>query len=456
MRLSLIEKSPPAAAGGVFSLIFCSTSFFLNIINLPVIILSATITVLLLISVFKKSRNRKSAFSLPHIFISAGFGFCALFTAVGSGILIDRSSYTGIPSHKVHAAQVYLKSEPRRISMGRWVAEGFLMLTEDDNVISRAKGRITIFGKGEYPGLASGRIIKLYGTIRIEPEGEARSPYIFSCNTYDPGEWKSKYHQKRFQINSELMLRLSSLSPDTSSFLSALLMGRKTDFGSPLMYLFRKSGCIHILALSGFHVGLIAFALKKILKPFIGFIASSLLSAAGALAFLFLTGMRPSLFRAVLMYLLWTYDSIRSFKISPLSYLSAAFLIQVLLFPLSIYSLSFRLSYAALAGLILSGTAYARLLSRYIPMKIASVFGAGLGAQFITLPLIISSFGIWYPIGILAAPILAALTAAAMALGSLSLVFISSSPGDIVVSRVMDKLIWIITRVSEPFSRVPS
>jgi competence protein ComEC len=141
--------------------------------------------------------------------------------------------------------------------------------------------------------------------------------------------------------------------------------------------------------------------------------------------------------------------------VSPLKYLSAVFLLQSLLFPLSVYSLSFRLSYTALWGLLVSGSAYRRIFHRYLPMKLSAVLGAGLGAQLTTLPLITASFGIWYPAGIAAAPVLTVLSSVLMALGSLRLLFPLFSSTGSVLSGLMDRLVNLINGTAGLSAMIP-
>gem|GEM_PF-699431 len=417
--------------------------------SLPILLFSFTVTVLLLGALwFSHWKKNRSVALFSGILLSAGFGFFAVFTAVSTTGLILRTSFSGMKPSMVQAARVRLITDPRAVSKGGWVAEGRLEYLRGESLETPGRGRVVIFGRKDSSGLAEGRIAELQGVLKSRDLRSGGAVFTFSCRDFVPVGWRSEFHRLRYEISSGMYHRLTGLLPETASFLAALLLGWKTDSASSLAELFRLSGCIHILALSGFHVGLIAFVLKKMLKPFIGITAASLLSAFGALGFLLLTGIRPSLFRAVLMYLLWTRDSILGYKIDSLNYLSAAFILQVLIFPLSVYSLSFQLSYTALTGLILSGRAYSRFFSRYIPKKAASVFGAGLGAQFITLPLIVHSFGIWYPVGILAAPLLSLLTAWAMVLGSLSLAF--------PLKGVIEGFVGIIENTAGLFAAAPS
>ncbi len=460
MRRSIIEMTPPAAAGGVFSLVICSNYNIIGNMRLSSLILSGSASLLftaasILIILYSNTRLR-----ITFILLIFSAGFFGLLTAQGGASFRGAMSYTGLPITSVQSINILLDSDPKSLPRGGWVADATLISVECESIESDARGKVVIFGRDNFDELGEGRYVHLNGLLEKSESGDTgarfdTSSYIFLSDDCESGEWKRPFYRLRHRITAELERRLFSGSYDSGTFLSALLLGRKTDPGSPLIRYFRKSGCIHILALSGFHVGLIALALQGILKPITGFTVSFLLSAVGAIAFLVFIGIRPSLFRAVLMYVLYTRDSLRGYKTSLFNYLSAAFILQALIFPLTVYSLSFRLSYAALAGLSFGGTAFTRIISRYLPLKMSAVLGAGLGAQLTTLPLTTAVFGLWYPIGIAASPLLTILSAGAMALGSIRLIFSTGSRFGLLLSHILDILVTVISRTAEIFGSVP-
>ncbi len=461
MRRSIIEMTPPAAAGGVIALVICSNFEIIGNMKLPSLILSGSAAFLFAAASIFIIVHANIRLRIPVIVLTSAAGFFGLLTAQGGASFRGAMYYTGIPLTSVRSINILLDSDPKGLARGGWVADATLLSTECESIVSDARGEVVIFGRGDFDRLGEGRYVHLNGLLEISEKGDTgarfdTSSYIFLSDEDEPGEWKRPFYRFRHRITAELERRLFSGSYDSGTFLSALLLGRKTDPGSPLIRYFRKSGCLHILALSGFHVGLIALALQGMLKPITGFTVSSLLSAIGAIAFLVFVGIRPSLFRAVLMYVLYTRDSLRGYKISLFSYLSAAFILQALIFPLSVYSLSFRLSYAALAGLSFGGTAFTRILSRYLPLKMSAVLGAGLGAQLTTLPLTTAAFGIWYPIGIAASPLLTILSAGAMALGSIRLIFSTGSRFGLFLSQILDILVTVTSRTAEIFGSIPA
>jgi len=458
MRLTVVERTTPAAVGAVLSVfVYYKIGVSENLL-FPILIFSLPIAFLLLIAsawqLFRKTFDRRLLLSI----LLFGTGFSAALAAQSGGALLEGSAFIGIPASTVQSVDVLLTSDPHQLSGGRWVARGRLKGSHRPEVSCLSRGRITIFGKGEYNRLGIGINAEFDGSLVSgvnEGTGGRVSEYIFFCDEYNCREWKNRIYEKRHNRVGALEHKLYSGSYNSGVLLSALLLGRRSDTESLLIRNFRQSGCMHILALSGLHVGLLAFALRALLKPVTGFIAASLISAGAAVVFLFFVGLRPSLFRAVVMYLLYTRDSIRAYRVSPLKYLSAVFLVQSLLFPLSVYSLSFKLSYAALCGLLISGRGYTHLLHRYLPQKVSAALGAGLGAQFFTLPLIIVSFGIWYPVGIIAAPVLTFFSSLLMVLGSLRLFLPFDSAIGVMVSGIADQLVNLISATAGYSARLP-
>lgn len=436
-----MESTPPAAAGGVLFLCLNSVLDLSDRINfvLPLSLLSTGI----ILAILGLARNRQRLASLLFLFIS---GFCAAFGSAAAADFLDDLASPGLQLDTIKSVTLQLTSDTRLLGKGRWAVDGRLKSTSSEQSSAGASGRVLIFGSGDTDSLASGRIVSFNGRLRMSGTQGYDAPFVLSADDFITLGWTSRWKAQRYRVFRILETRLASAEPDAASFSTALLLGRNTDRGSPIMTRFREAGCLHLLALSGFHVGLIALAIRFLLKPLVGFTASTIISAIGAVLFLMLTGMRPSLLRAVLMYLLWSRDTLKGRKVSPIAYLSCAFLLQATLMPLSTHSLSFKLSYMAIGGLLTVGKAYTGILRRILPGGAAAALGAGLGAQFVTLPLVVSTFGLWRPIGIAAAPLLTLMTTAAMALGSLSILYKDLTMG-------LNFLVNLIELASSPFSR---
>jgi competence protein ComEC len=109
----------------------------------------------------------------------------------------------------------------------------------------------------------------------------------------------------------------------------------------------------------------------------------------------------PSLNRAAIMYLLGMVVLLGFLPNNPLSILGMAFLLQIIAQPVSGISLSFILSYLALAGiLVLSGPVY-NLLRGKLPDFLAQSFAASIAAFLATAGVSAAFFGVIKPFGVI-------------------------------------------------------
>lgn len=143
--------------------------------------------------------------------------------------------------------------------------------------------------------------------------------------------------------------------PETGALIKALLTGNRSSLPAELSEAFRRSGASHILALSGMHLGIIYGILAKALSPAgnerrIKILRSVTIVAACGL-YTLATGAGESMTRAFLFILLNETSGLLNRRTSLRNILAAALVIQLATDPLSIRSVSFQLSYAAMAGI---------------------------------------------------------------------------------------------------------
>ena len=208
-------------------------------------------------------------------------------------------------------------------------------------------------------------------------------------------------------------LRASGLEGDELATVGALTLGYKEELSKKLRQHFQVSGAAHVLAVSGLHTGILygvivwLLTLGGRLRPMhenrIGRWALSLVAIAAMWGYAWLTGMTPSVVRAVVMVTIFEVGRMsyqRAFSLNTLA--ATAFLILVAR-PTDLWSVSFQLSFAATAAIVLivNKTIYRDIeLSRFrntILGRIGSFFGGiivvSIAAQIGTLPITIHYFG---------------------------------------------------------------
>jgi competence protein ComEC len=147
------------------------------------------------------------------------------------------------------------------------------------------------------------------------------------------------------------------------ALISAITLGERDALDSDLRQSFAAAGAAHVLAVSGLHTGIIYIVVVSLLTCF-GLwrplyeqrIRRALLSSciiAVMWAYAFITGLSPSVMRAALMLTIIQVGWICRRQSISLNTLAAAACICLWIDPLSLFSVSFQLSFAAVAGILL-------------------------------------------------------------------------------------------------------
>jgi competence protein ComEC len=224
--------------------------------------------------------------------------------------------------------------------------------------------------------------------------------------------FSSRIWEIRARLRTELNRALDRAGYPASALLQALLIGSREDVPQRLYEGFRRTGSLHILALSGLHVtviyGLIAGVLGFIRRPGLKFLLATLV----LLFYQFLAGFFPSLLRATVMILVGGGALLLDRDAEPLNLLSISGIAIVCIDPFQAFSLSFQLSFLALAGILALGPIVRRPLEGRLPRFVLAMLAMSVGAQIATLPLVAATFGSYYPSGLVASLILVPLTTA--------------------------------------------
>jgi competence protein ComEC len=148
------------------------------------------------------------------------------------------------------------------------------------------------------------------------------------------------------------------------------------------------------------HLAIVSSVIAFLLKKPLGLQAGAVLGALFIVLYVYLVGAQPSLERAAIMYLLGALAVLGSLPRKPLTLLSLAFVIQLVLRPASGDSLSFILSYLALAGILVLGELIHDLLRGILPAFLSQSVSASVGAFIATSAVMAGFFGVLQPVGI--------------------------------------------------------
>ncbi len=247
------------------------------------------------------------------------------------------------------------------------------------------------------------------------------------------------------------------LPPPQDSFATALLTGNRDFIPRELMDLFRRSGTMHILAVSGLHVGFLSlfvlFFLRLIRVPKI---YAYVLVGLFIVFFMIFIGERPSVRRASFMALCgivcFLFDRDRNY----LNILALSFIVLWLINPLSLINPGFLLSFCATFGILFLTPSIFRWLKNFMPGFLAGSIAVTLSVQLFILPVMISYFGTFSYVNVIANLPIVPLTGVSLALGVFTLVLYPLFlPLAVLTAEANTAVIATITRLAALFSYVP-
>ena len=211
---------------------------------------------------------------------------------------------------------------------------------------------------------------------------------------------------------------LTWFSPDVAGLLLGLTTGDKSGLPGSWKTAFQSAGLSHLLAVSGYHVGLVGF-LPLLLARHRR--QSWRVMSAGGLAmiwgFVWLCGFPLSAVRSGCMATIWLLGAVSRCPVSGLHAWAVAGWAMLCTTPVGTGSMGAQLSFLAVLGIFVGLSAWARISSplRPWPQRILGLCTVPVTAQITTSPLTLVNFGIFptafLPFNLVAGPLMTLLGA---------------------------------------------
>ena len=161
------------------------------------------------------------------------------------------------------------------------------------------------------------------------------------------------YNIRNF-INKKL--KAYHFKPDELAIINALLLGQRQDISEEVYTSYTNAGAIHILAVSGLHVGIILIILTFILKPLERFkhgkFIKTFLLVSILWSFALIAGLSASVTRAVTMFSIVTIALNLKRPTNIYSTLAISMFVILLFKPLFLFDVGFQLSYLAVFAIV--------------------------------------------------------------------------------------------------------
>lgn len=254
---------------------------------------------------------------------------------------------------------------------------------------------------------------KIIGYGKIAAFEDPKNPQQFNYKAYmasqqmthkidaDSSQFKIE-NQAKFnlaQIGESIRVKIQnsleahSFSDDQMDIIQALLLGQKQNVDPETYAQFSKAGVVHILAVSGLHVGIILLILRSLTQVLLrvrhGKYFREFLVLLGIWGFAILAGMTPSVMRAAVMFSFLSIGLQYKRKTSAVNTLALSAVLLLCINPFLIQQVGFQLSYLAVLSIIsLQPRLYTLYQPKYIiDKRLWDIVTVTLTAQLGVLPL---------------------------------------------------------------------
>lgn len=276
---------------------------------------------------------------------------------------------------------------------------------------------------------------------------------------------KSENWLKKFILNTREkvlnILRKNIKGEKELGLAEALLIGYKDDLDQNLVQSYTNTGVVHIIAISGLHLGLIYWLLVQLLKPLKRRRTfkwlSPVLIITGLWLFSLLAGAQPSVLRSALMFTCIVLGEGFGRKTSIFNTMALSAFILLCINPYTLWDVGFQLSYAAVASIII----FMRPVYNWFYVKnkildfIWKLNAVTIAAQVLTIPISIYHFH-QFPTLFLFTNFLAVPLSSFMLIGEIFLCAVSFIPIlSILFGKVLSALIWFMNTYIERIESIP-
>ncbi len=249
----------------------------------------------------------------------------------------------------------------------------------------------------------------------IEEFDEPKNPNEFSFKLYQsfhniyhrtflkPGDWKLINQQEgNLFMSAVYAMREYFLSLITKyvrgkndfAVASAIMLGYNDYMNGDVTRAYASSGALHVLSVSGLHVGIMFFMLNMLLKWMDKMgrryqIAKSVIVILLIWLYACLTGLSPSVLRSAAMFSLIQVGIVLTQNVNIYNVIFGSALVLILFNPFIVTEVGFRLSYLAVIGIIYLQPKFYSILTfkNWFLDKAWMIIAVSLAAQIATCPL---------------------------------------------------------------------
>lgn len=337
--------------------------------------------------------------------------FLFLFLGIGNTIiknpLHNESHYTHLNNKKTHT---YLFSIQEQLKPSKYHTKYIVQLHKSDSTHITGKALLSIEIDSTQKKLTIGHWYYTRTILKDLPN--IKNPYQFDYGTYlkrkdiygqfligsneflkgDQVTETSKTLALRFRESVISTLKNQPFTQKQLAIIQALVLGQRQDIDANLSNQYANAGMMHILAVSGLHVGILLLILRSIT----GIISNrkfrwvrSGICITLLWCFAFVTGLSPSVLRAVTMFSFLELGNCLGGKRSVNDALLFSAFILLSIDPMLLYQVGFQLSYLAVIAILwIQPWLYSFYRPNYyLTTKLWGIITVSIAAQIGVLPL---------------------------------------------------------------------
>lgn len=264
------------------------------------------------------------------------------------------------------------------------------------------------------------------------------------------------------QVNLEKAYKDIGIVGDELAVLKALIIGDRSSVNPELKSKFSESGAMHVLAVSGLHIGIVFLILNQALK-FLGqqkvqSWLKAIIILIGIWGFALISGLSPSAQRASWMFSFIVLSKALNRNTNVINTIAASALLLFLINPKILFEVGFQLSYSAVLGIvIIHPKLYSLFKTRNVWLnKIISLSLVSFTAQLATLPLTLYYFhqfpNLFLLTNLFVIPLVFAVVIGAFIVSMLWLIF----EHDFYLGTLLDLMIGLLNYLVESISTIPN
>lgn len=424
---------------------------------------------LLAIPGMRKGSWKRINFFIPSLFIIAGT------------LLHGKQAETTVRRSQDNSFLTEIISEPK-IKTDHISVEAELLVYDsafESFQAANQKIQLIIKEDASAENLLPGDLLLINGSIR--PIKSAPNPSSFDYGAYmgrkgiyaqawiDSGSWtKLTEHSgiKRFavQCRNTILDRIDRhiTSQENRAILKALLTGYNQELVPEIREVYAKSGTMHMLAVSGMHVGILLLLLSSSLSWLLNRAIKNALLILLLWLFALFTGLSPSVMRAASMCSLYLLAEALQREHKTWNALAFALIVLLVWDANMLFNAGFQLSFLALSGILLiqKSPSKAKTWKQKVKYWLMAYLKVSIAAQLATAPIALFYFH-QFPLYFLLGNLLIVPLAAPLMYGGIFLLLFSelswlANPIAWLLDLLLSLTHWLASQLSNlPYAAIP-